>query len=191
LVGNDIANDVGWHTYTIDLWDTFAGSAEGQAGECSGLPLNWKQSSSVIRMRFDPNENITNHSFYNEVDWIRLTKPNAITKGQVYELGLNKFSPNDSFDVDLFYTTNVNDPDQHAVVLYTPPPAAPSLPSGPYTIFLPGIMNGIADSFGLEADLKYQWDTASVTPGEYYICAQVSDNYNSGTFCSEATITIK
>ncbi|MCA9975680.1 MAG: hypothetical protein KC413_08010, partial [Anaerolineales bacterium] len=189
LVSNDIAHDVGWHTYTVDLWDAFAGSVEGQAGECSGLPLNWQQSSSVIRMRFDPNENITDHSFYNEIDWIRLTKPIVISRGQVYTLGLNKFFPNDSFDVDLFYTTNVNDPDQHAVVLYTPP--APTPPSGPYMVFLPGIMNGIKDSFGLDADLEYQWDTASAAPGEYYICTRVSDSYNSAIFCSEATITIK
>lgn len=189
LVGNDIANDVGWHTYTIDLWDAFAGSAEAKAGNCSGLPANWQQSSSIIQMRFDPNENITDHTFRNEIDWIRLTKPIVISQGQPFTIGLDKFYANDSFAVDLFYTTDPdNQPTQHPVAYYTPPEPCP--PAGPYRVYLPGTMNGTSDSIDISGDKTYEWDTASVSPGEYYICAQVYDDYNQATFCSEATVTV-
>jgi hypothetical protein len=189
LVSQDIAHDVGWHTYTVDLWDAFAGSVEGWAGECNNLPFNWRQSTPVLRMRFDPNENITNHDFYNEIDWIRLTKPIVVPKGRPYPLGLNKFFANDTFNINLFYTTDPkNQPTQHPVVFYTPPTSSP--PPGPFRVYLPGIMNGVEDSFVSGGDLKYQWDTTTVAAGEYYICARVFDAYNQASFCSEATITV-
>lgn len=188
LVSQDIAHDVGWGIYTIDLWDAFAGSAEGWAGECD-LPLNWKQSSLIHRMRFDPNENITDHNFYNEIDWIRLTKPISIQRGNIFTIGLNKHFSDDVFDVALFYTTNPdNQPTQHPVVLYTPPP--PPDPIGPFAVYLPIIKKSLADPFLNGADLEYQWDTASVSSGEYYICVHVFDDYNEAVFCSDATITV-
>lgn len=185
LVSQDIPFDVGWHTYSIDLWDTFEGSAEDWEDECDSLPKNWQQSPPVLQARFDPNENISDHTFYNKIDWIRLTKPIVIPRGQAYRLGLDKFFPNDIFEVNLFYTTDPkNQPTQHRVIVYTSPGS-----TGPYAIYLP-ITKSMGDPFLSGADLEYLWDTTSVSPGKYYICAEAFDGLNQGTFCSEATITI-
>jgi hypothetical protein len=50
----------------------------------------------------------------------------------------------------------------------------------------------VTDPFvaGLEADITYSWNTASVPDGEYYICARASDGYNQSTFCSEAPVKV-
>jgi hypothetical protein len=147
------------------------------------------QSSSVIEFRLDPNENITTHDFYNELDWIRLTKPITVRRGENYLIRIDKFFPNDSFNVNLYYTADpTNNPKQHPVVLHNPPP--PTSPVGPYTINLPIITNGSLDPVLGNGDLEYQWDTSSVQLGNYYICAEVFDNFNLAIFCSEASVTI-
>lgn len=191
LVSQDIPFDVGWHTYTIDLWDTFGGLAEGWGGNCNNVSKQWKEAPEIVQFRFDPNENITDHAFYNEIDWIRLTKPIVIPSGTIFDLGLNKFFENDDFNIELFYTNDPqNQPLKHPVVVYTPAPPAPSdPPSGPFYTFLPLIVNGLKDPF-LEADLEYGWDTTSVLAGEYFICARVDDSYNQAVFCSEASVTV-
>ncbi|RMH87399.1 MAG: hypothetical protein D6681_15165 [Calditrichaeota bacterium] len=188
LVSQDMPFDVGSHIYTIDLWDAFEGSAEQWQGECTSLPKNWQNSSPVLAVRFDPNENITDHEFYNEIDWIRLTRPIVVQQGERYRISLDTFFPGDTFNVSLYYTSDPqNQPAQHSVVLYTPP--APPSP-GPNDVYLPVVMN-ITDSFNVPGDLNYLWDTTSVFPGTYYICALTDDGLNQATFCSEAPVIVQ
>jgi hypothetical protein len=186
IVTQDIPYDVGWHTYTVDLWDPFSGSAEEFAGECDGGITTWRESGQVLQLRFDPNENITGETLYQKIDWIRLTKPIVITRGQAYTLSLNKFFPGDTFDTVLYYTNNLNQPTQNRVILYTPPTPAPA---GPQAIYLPMLRKDGAASTE-PGDLNFNWNTTTVNPGEYYICAQVDDGVNQAIFCSEATITV-
>jgi hypothetical protein len=61
-------------------------------------------------------------------------------------------------------------------------------------IFLPLVFNKYAPPFVLppvENEIKFLWDTKSVTPGEYYICAVTFDGYNQTTFCSHAPVQVK
>ncbi len=186
-VTQDLPYDVGWQTYVIDLWDLFAGSAEEFAGECDGLNTPWRDSGLVYQVRFDPNENVTNYTFVQKLDWIRLTKPISVVRGEIYPLSLNKFFPGDSFDTTLYYTTDPkNQPMQHLVVLYDPLPAPTP---GPNAVYLPFVRKG-GDPFVAPGDLNFGWDTTTVIPGEYYICAVLDDGLNQTTLCSEATITV-
>lgn len=187
IVTQDLPYDVGWQTYTIDLWDPFSGSAEEFAGECAGLNTNWRDSGLAYQVRFDPNENITGYTFVQKLDWVRLTKPISIRRGQIYTLSLNKFFPDDNFDTTLYYTTDPkNQPTQNKVKLYSAPPAPTP---GPNAIYLP-LVRKDGDPFIEQGDLNFGWDTTTVSPGEYYICAVLDDGLNQSTVCSEATITV-
>ena len=85
LVSQDIDYDIGYQTYSIDLYDAFNGGAEATSGPCGGLPTTWQTSSTVYGLRFDPNENIscspqfagafvisTGGDYVQKLDWIRL-----------------------------------------------------------------------------------------------------------------------
>lgn len=188
LVSHDIPYDVGWHVYTIDLWDDFAGSAEGWQGECNSLPKNWRQSSPILKLRIDPNENITDHEFYQEIDWIRITKPTLITRGEFFRILLKPLlSSDDIKDIKIFYTVDPrNAPTQFLIESYT----QPSQPAyGQYTIFLPIVMNG-ASSQSDPNLIEFIWSTNNVSPGEYYLCAQVSDGLNQSISCSETPVIV-
>ena len=189
LVSQDLPYDVGWQTYTVDLWDALAGSSEQTAGECTGLPLDWRSSSPVLEARFDPNENITNSAFYQELDWVRLTKPVSIRSGEPYAVLLSKFFPSQSIDsLTLYYTTDpAAAPYQHLLNVYVAPPP---VTWGPYELFLPSVMRHWLGSAGTQSDFQYVWDTTGVTPGEYYICAAASNTLNTATFCSQVPVTV-
>lgn len=189
LVSQDITFNVGWNIYTIDLWETFAGSAEEWAGECDSLPKNWRDSSPVMKLRFDPNENITSGNFQQAIDWLRITKPNRVKKGVFYPIGLDNFFPDQAPTISLYYTTNpATQPKQHVLMVYEPqPPGEP--PVGDYYVYLPFITNGLLPA-GVESDYTYLWDTSQVALGEYYICAESSDGLNTAIFCSKASITV-
>ncbi|GAB4495021.1 MAG: hypothetical protein OHK0052_01490 [Anaerolineales bacterium] len=187
LVTQDLPYDVGWGIYTLDLWNPFSGSAEEFAGECDGLNKSWRESDLAYQIRFDPNENITGYTFFQKLDWVRLTKPISVARGQVYNIALNKFFSGDSFTTTLYYTTDPkNQPTQNTLTLYTPPP--PPAPA-PNIVYLP-LVRKDGDPFIGQGDLNFVWDTATVNPGEYYICAVLNDGLNQSTVCSEVTITV-
>lgn len=187
VVTQDLPYDVGWQTYTVDLWDSFSGSAEEFSGECDGLNSDWRHSGVVYQLRFDPNENITGYTFFQKLDWIRLTKPIRIRQGQIYTLSLDKFFPGDDFNVSFFYTTDPeNSPYQMSAIPYSP---APVPPAGSNIVYLP-LMRKDGDPFIEQGDINFRWDTSSVSPGEYYICAFLDDGLNQSTTCSESTVTV-
>ena len=189
LVSQDITFNVGWNTYTVDLWDVLGGSAEEWAGECASLPKNWRESSPILKLRFDPNENITSGNFQQALDWLRITKPNRVKQGEFYPIGLDNFFPNQNPTITLYYTTNpATQPKQQVLVVYEPSlPGEP--PSGDYALYLPVITNGVLP-VGVDSDYTFLWDTRTVALGEYYICAEVTDGLNQAIFCSKASITV-
>ena len=50
LVSQDIPLDVGWQTYTIDLYDAFNGSIEQRSGNCPGSVTSWQNTGFVDRI---------------------------------------------------------------------------------------------------------------------------------------------
>jgi len=201
LVGHDIPYDIGWQTYSIDLSDSFNGNSEEIAGDCEGLPRHWVETSPVFKLRFDPNENIMGVPLHQQLDWIQLTQVDRVTKGNPFpvQIGLNK-SPDGLTSIAFYYTDNLQNPTQHRAVEYLPinspdptledtrlQPGA-QLQENQAKIFLPGIYrNYIEIDFPpIENGVNFAWDTRGVIPGEYYICVVVADQFNTGTYCSEA-----
>jgi len=192
LVSQDIPYDVGWNIYTIDLWDSFAGSAETWQGECSSLPKNWRQSSSILKLRLDPNENITDHDFYQEIDWIKLTKTITIPRGDLYRIQLKPIlSTDDVKNINIYYTSDpYNSPTQALAELTNY--KAQSTSNGPYFVYLPMILKGGGGEY-INPDpniIEYLWDTTDIQPGQYYLCAQANDGINQAINCSDVPITI-
>ena len=191
LVSQDIPFDVGWNTYTIDLSDPFNGLAEETAGECAGLPNHWTETSPVVRMRFDPNENIMGTPLYQKLDWIKLTQVDEVTKGTPFpiQIILNK-PPSEIQEPTFYYTDNLAQPTQHPADQYgNPPPATATPPSEEhFSVFLPLVFHWYVPP--PPNGLNFLWDTSTVTPGEYYICVTVEDQYNGGTYCSEAPVQV-
>jgi len=206
LVSHDIPFDVGWHTYTVDLFDAFQGSVEETSPSgpphCPSLPTNWLSTSPIIGLRFDPNENILGVPLHQQIDWIRLTKEASVSQGGLYpvQIALDR-SPDELKEVNFFYTTNPNQPTQNlAVTISDSLSSSQTTNSGPalstiggnfhlylplsvskyYTLNFQPVTNGV----------NFAWDTSSVAPGEYYICALVEDEFNQATYCSTSPVQV-
>lgn len=200
-VSQDIPLGVGWQIYSIDLHDPFNGLAEEVAGSCNGLDKHWVSSGPLGNFRFDPNENILGYPLHQQLDWIRLTKVDQVTQGIPFliRIGLNK-TPSAIKSIQYYYTNDLNNPTQHTAIesvqISNPQNqvlGVDELIQGNQIIsILPVISKGnvASDLPGMAHEVKYSWDTGKVSPGEYYICVQASDNYNSAIYCSEAPVLI-
>jgi hypothetical protein len=200
LVGQDIDYDIGYQTYSIDLYDAFNGSAEATSGWCGGLPTTWQASSTVYGLRFDPNENIscspqfagafvtsTCGDYVQKLDWIRLAAIDQVAKGTPFPIQITLNRPPAGVSFAFYYTTTLSNPTQSPAQLYTPP----TFSIGPFQLYLPTIFKNyvVGDTFP-SVDVTYVWDTTSVSLGTYYICAQSNDGYNTTTYCSEAPLNL-
>jgi hypothetical protein len=202
LVGQDIDYDIGYQTYSIDLYNAFNGSAEVTSGFCGGLPTTWQTSGIVYGLRFDPNENIscnpqfagafvtsTCGDYVQKLDWIRLTAIDQTTKGTPFPIQITLNRPLAGVTFTFYYTTTLSNPTQSLAQLYTPP----TISIGPFQLYLPTIFKNSVDVAGdtfPSVDVTYMWDTTSVSLGTYYICAQANDGYNTTTYCSEAPVIV-
>ncbi len=208
LVSQDIPFDTNWDTVTVDLHDAFGGSAEQVQGECSGYPQQWLTAQPILDFRFDPNENVTvatdpitgGGPFYQQIDWIRLTKPDAIQQGGVYPI---QFSVDTSIDdvttLALYYTTNRSNPTAHLIYQQQmrQPESAPTssgetvlLPADNLPLFLPIVSTRPTISIS-GPQVEYYWDTSGVPAGTYYICSVLTTSTSQSTTCSEASVRIQ
>ncbi len=186
-VSQDLPFDVDWNVYSVDLFDTFLGEPEGKAGECPATNRSWAEANDILELRFDPNENITGEDITQKLDWIRLSGIEKVQKGNPFpvEYYVNESKSQLAY-IDFYYTTNPeNDPLQHRAIEYLPNPSPTPVPSGAKMIYLPLLL--LRNTFNGEV---FHWDTSQVNPGEYYFCAQVSDSYNTATYCSNAPIQV-
>jgi len=194
LVSQDITYDVGYQTYSIDLYNTFNGQAEVTQGECDGLPTTWQASSSVLEFRFDPNENIsctpegkpfvisTCGDYVQKLDWIRLTAVDQVAQGIPFPVQITLNRSPATVSLTFFYTTTLANPTQFPAQLYIQP-----RPTGNFELFLPLLLNNYPTTL---FDVTYLWDTTNVRPGTYYICVQANDGYNTATYCSESFMNV-
>ena len=204
-VSQDIPLNVGWQTYSIDLYDPFNGIAEEIAGSCSGLSWHWLDSSPLSKFRLDPNENILGVPLHQQLDWVRLTQSEQVRQGSPFtiRIGINKL-PGEINSPQFFYTTDVNSPYQHKaqeyatqnVILNNQQTQGLDADAGIAglldTVVIPlTVKNYIpSDLPGLANELSFNWDTSSVSSGEYTICVRVSDDHNEATYCSEAPVEV-
>jgi hypothetical protein len=192
-VTREVALDVFWDTYIVDLHDDWNGlPVETDPPYCQRV--HWRdQSYPVVKFRFDPNENITASNFYQEIDWIRLTKVDRIGRGQPFPVMVTLNEPVGQLQsLTFYYTSNPGNPTQHPAKAYSNP-ATSGLGANPFAMFLPAVRHGLVDPFveALQADFTFQWDTAGVAPGLYHICARANDGANSGTYCSAAPVEVQ
>lgn len=175
LVTQGVPYDVGYNTYTIDLYNSVSGKAVTRFGDCAGLST-WLNSGAITQLRFDPNENITCRAvrkpyvlqtcgnYVQNLDYIRLTAMDQVTLGSVFpvEITLNRSLDNPS-SLTFYYTTALSDPTQA-------PAAGAILTTG--------------------TDVTYNWDTTGVPAGTYFICVKADDGINPVTSCSEANVAV-
>jgi hypothetical protein len=191
LVSQDIPYDVGWQVYTVDMAHVFNGSAEetSPAGppHCPDLPYTWLQSGTIIKTRIDPNENITDDSLHQQLDWIRLTQIDRVVQGMPFmaRVSVNK-QLSEGHSLSYFYSTDPqSDPSQSTAV---PCSSSPSGITSTSHIYLPLVNNEYDLATG---GIAFCWDTASVDPGEYHLCVAVDDGYNQATYCSDAPVLVQ
>ena len=188
LVSQDIPFDVGWQTYTIDLFDSFNGTPEAVAGSCP--KLSWKDAPSVIGLRFDPNENILGYPLVQSIDWIKLYKGDRVPRGVPFPVKMVLNKPPGETGLSYFYTTDPkNQPQQQAAKVYLSGP--PLSLNGQYRTYLP-LISSRFDPTDVPPpnSVTYNWDTSQVAPGNYHICVSVSDSHNQTTICSDVPIQV-
>lgn len=71
-----------------------------------------------------------------------------------------------------------------SLILHWQPGSISTPPTGPYRVYLPSIL---ASNAGPNS---FVWNTASVTPGTYYICGRASDGYNTFATVSDTPVVI-
>lgn len=185
-VSREIALDVGWHTYVIDLYDAWNGSPnEVTPANCP--MVNWKDQAQVgplVAFRLDPNENITGNVFHQEIDWIRLTRVDSVQRGTVYLIRISPNKPRSELNsLTFFYTDDLANPTQHLarLLVLNPPPTLP------FKAYLP-LIGSNASVF--QTGDPFLWDTSTVTPGVYYICTVANDGYNQAYYCSDSPVEV-
>jgi len=185
-VSRSISLDVGWQVYQADLYDAWNGYPEVI------VPANcpwksWKDQSQVgplVLLSVDPNENVTDYTFHQEFDWIRLSMADPVFRGQPYrvELVFQKVI-SQPYIITYYYTTDPAQPTQNLAQRYTS--------SGSFKTFLPLISaDDMAVGGAAPQTVNFLWDTSNIGTGEYYLCAQVNDGYNQAIYCSETPVLI-
>jgi hypothetical protein len=182
LVSQDIPLDVGWQTYTIDLFDTFNGYPLTVSGDCPAT--SWKESGTVVGLRFDPNENILGYPLNQVIDWIKLYKEDRSPQGGRYPIRIYFNKSPSAVSLTYFYTTDPkNFPDQQPALSL---PAPISLGTEKYTLYLPQIVRLYDPSYVPPPNsVSFEWDISQVAPGRYYICVKADDSVNTHTYCSD------
>lgn len=192
-VSRDIPIDVGWNTYTLDLFDPLNGAPVLVTSPCSQL-TSWKNASTITSFRIDPNENYTGifmgdsvqdavpaMDFTQRISWIKLTKTDQVKRGSAFPI---EFNLNESIkSYKLYYTNSLSLPTQWPVKTVT---VTEPLPSGKKT-FIP-LVTG--NPYITQTQIRAQWDTTSVAAGSYYICVEANDGLNTTTTCSSAPIEV-
>jgi hypothetical protein len=190
-ISKEIPLDVNWETYTVDLFNSWNGTpAESTPGDCKLVPWS-SEARTAILFRMDPNENITNWTFHQELDWIRLTQVDQVARGESFSVKIMLNKPvSELQSLSFYYTDNPANPEQHPAQSTTTMQAF--LANGPIKIYLPFLRKPSLDPFldQLPADATFNWNTSGVPAGQYYICAKANDGYNQSTYCSPAPVQV-
>jgi hypothetical protein len=201
--GDDIPMDIGWHIYTVDLHDVRGGMPDGapldgveHCGTNAGT-IPWETHPQVMSVRFDPNENISKiddpytggGTFIQTLDWVRLTKDNQVNRGEPFQIQISLNKPPDAVQQKIFYyTTDPANPHQNRAV-----PASQITQVGPEKVYLPLVIRAGSQTPSVSDEnlAQFTWDTSNVNPGTYFLCVDLSDSINTGTYCSSAPVIVR
>ena len=195
VLSRDIMLMEGWNTYKVDLW------AADVVDEHHPVQRSWRDSAPN-RLRFDPSELFTSRlpeTF--ELDWIKITAMDEVARGNSFtiEYEANTVRPaavtfyydsdtNPANGRNRITTMDVNTPatSSPASIMESSPTLSPTEPETNTAVYLPLTMNQHTN-----CDDCVQWSTDNVAPGQYYICAEIDDGYNSTYRCSESPVLVR
>jgi hypothetical protein len=186
----------GWNTYSVDLW------AADVIDEAHSVQVPWT-SSAPNRLRFDPAELFLTRLPANfHIDWVKLTAMDEVMRGEGFPVEYELVADG-ATSTTFYYDTDTNPTNGRiaAQLASSTSTASPSLSpatedSGSHPdqllaetatghfVYLPTILNNYCSDCTI-------WDTALVAPGEYYICIEASDAYNTSYQCSAAPVKVK
>lgn len=176
-ITNDFPLREGWNEYSIDLWN--ANIVEPDEPNCR---KPWQFSSQRRQLRFDPLESPVSLTW--RLDYIRLTANDTAQRNSIFPIKylLNKTN---GVTVTFYYDTDTNP--ANGRVLANQYVSSPS--NGPYSVFLPFVMN--LSQTNPAGERIFSWNLAGVAAGTYYISADVNDGYQTTTWYSEVPMIIK
>lgn len=189
VMSRDIILFEEWTEYRADLWRADV------VDEAHPIQRSWR-ASSPNHLRFDPSElDMALFPAYFELDWIKLTAMDEGQRNSVFPIRY-QIATDLPANLTLYYDTDTNAGNGRTLigaVNNIDMAAAPALvtPSGggDQFIYLPLVMNNyISDC---DSNSCYIWNTTGVAPGDYYICIQINDAYNSSYRCSDAPVRIR
>lgn len=189
-VSNDIPFSPGWQTIVVDLHNPQAGLAEDAAGLGNCVPRLWTDNSTDW-LRLDINENATDTTFHQQIDYIRLSRPERVFQGENYNIQFDISEYLSASNLNIYYTTDPANPTQFSANI---PDLTTVVPPGNYQVYLPitlasssGTMNTTPAAI---SEFNLNWDTTGVPPGEYYICLESNDGYNQAIHCSPTPVEV-
>jgi hypothetical protein len=108
-----------------------------------------------------------------------LTANDTAVRGSVFDV---RYELSQSANVTFYYDTDTDPAGRQLAEAYVSTPIGPG---GTNIIYVPTVMRAYPSYSRV-----FRWDLTNVTPGFYYLCADVSDEYNTVTWCSETTVNI-
>ena len=183
----------GWQTYKIDLW------SDEVVDPAYDRNFKWL-NAQPNRLRLDPGEHMAEllpGAFH--VDWIKLTAMEEVARGATYPIKFSLQAAQPQAEISFYYDTDT-DPGNGRTLIATrslsPQAVAPEAPAvamgtgsaaAPwrYKVYLPRI------SSNRDGATVYNWNTANVNPGTYFVCANTHDGLNSTYGCSEAPLVVR
>ena len=177
---NDIVIFDDWNTYQMDLSQGKArGYWEPQVAQPGGY---WTGTKAAFR--FDILEGVDPWTFH--LDDVKLTGDD--TANASYQVKWSVLSSVEPTTIDFYRSTNrstclTSGTWFHQWTLGTTPPPPP--PGYDYLIYLPLIFKPGSSSLN-----SFVWDTSGVSAGTYYVCAKVSNGYNTSAVVSDAAVIV-
>ena len=180
---NDLPLGPGWNVFTIDLWgDILDDEAPGKGD------MQWRSPTWLTILRLDPDEMPPSHRF--EVGPITLAANNTTNRQKPYLITYSLIGSN-STRVNFYYSTDPNPrnprtPAREATV------ASVSSSLSSKRVYLPMVESNASGGVPLPAGVSaFRWDLTTVSPGVYYLSADVTDDFgNKTTWVSEAPLNV-
>jgi hypothetical protein len=180
---NDLPLGPGWNVFKIDLWgDVLDDEAPGQGD------MQWRSPTWPTILRLDPDEIPPTHRF--EVGAITLAANNTANRGTPYLITYNLIG-SQSTRVKFYYSTDP-DPRNPRAPTIEATVASVSSSLGSKRVYLPMLATSSSGDTTQPAGVfRFRWDLTGVSPGTYYISADVTDDlHNTTTWVSEVPLIV-
>jgi hypothetical protein len=180
---NDLPLGPGWNVFTIDLWGDILDDEVPGRGD-----MQWRSPTPLSILRLDPDEMPPAHRF--EVGPITLAANNTTNREKPYLITYSLIGSN-SARVNFYYSTDP-DPRNPRTPAHEATVVSASSSLGSKRVYLPMVVSNASGGTPLPAGVSaFRWDLTTVSPGNYFISADVTDDFgNKTTWVSEAPLIV-